>query len=315
MFQTELFLGLCNVYRRFVSGFAKFIAHLIMWLRKEKPLKIELVKTEREHIDVRKTKLMSLPVLSLPKSTGLSTVHFEAPNSRAGSLLLQAQEGKYLKSIGYWLKSSCSASHNYRTTHTECLAVVSSTSTFHQYLEGKQCVLCTDHQALRWIMDSKKSPRRFARWKRRLLQFAFEMVRRSGAHLKALDAMLRPLQTKDEEEPSLIDGNLPNQDVQSIDSSNGAKVMLPSQNSAFMLTEAEMTEAHGGDPFRGNLWLMRGTDLLWLFKGDGSLCWKSVAAGNVHKTVSQKNQAAVLYHAYYSRLAGHPGAWRMYDSM
>lgn len=58
-----LFLGLCNVYRRFVPNFSALASPLNKKLKKGESLRIKLDDKERKVVDVLKEKLISLPAL------------------------------------------------------------------------------------------------------------------------------------------------------------------------------------------------------------------------------------------------------------
>ena len=75
--QTELrsFLGLCNVYRRFVKGFSKIAAPLNLLLRKgETP---QLGPLSSEHVSAFETlrdALLNPPILDLPRIEDVFTL-------------------------------------------------------------------------------------------------------------------------------------------------------------------------------------------------------------------------------------------------
>lgn len=69
VFEMGLYLGLCNVYRRFAAGLAKTAAPLNMRLKQEEPLQFGLKTTRRKAVDDLKKRLISKPVLALAKST------------------------------------------------------------------------------------------------------------------------------------------------------------------------------------------------------------------------------------------------------
>lgn len=71
--QTELrsFLGLCNVFKRFVSSFARLAAALKNKLRKDQQKQFGLLE-ERESVSVASLKdvFISSPALALPRAKG-----------------------------------------------------------------------------------------------------------------------------------------------------------------------------------------------------------------------------------------------------
>ena len=68
--ESELrsFLGLCNVYRRFVHGFAKIAAPLNAFLRKgERPQLGELSLEQKKEFEKLLQNLLNPPILALPE--------------------------------------------------------------------------------------------------------------------------------------------------------------------------------------------------------------------------------------------------------
>lgn len=114
-------------------------------------MEFELDEMEQEAGDNLKSKLLSLPVLTLPRETGQFIGDPDASNGQLECVLLQGHYEKVMKPIAYWSRLQCSAERNYNTTHKECLAVVWSVLIVHPYLEGSNYVAQTGHQALRCI--------------------------------------------------------------------------------------------------------------------------------------------------------------------
>jgi hypothetical protein len=125
--QSELrsFLGLCNVYRRFVPGFAKIASPLNALLRKgESPQLGPFNKDQLEAFMTLKERLINPPILSLPRSQGQYTLDTDASQDQIGCCLFEEQGEKKLKPIGYWSRSLTKAERSYYTTEKECLAIV-----------------------------------------------------------------------------------------------------------------------------------------------------------------------------------------------
>lgn len=75
--------------------------------------------------------------------------------------------------------------------HCECLAVFWSVLLDPSYLEGSWLNLCTDHDALRWILKLTDSTGKLERWKLRLSEFAFDVVHSAGIRHQAAEASSR----------------------------------------------------------------------------------------------------------------------------
>lgn len=136
-------------------------------------------------------KLTSPPVLVLPRSAGQYTVDPDVSDGQLGCALLQEQENKQLKPIGYWSRSFCRVERSYDTTHKECLAVVWLVLMLRPHLEGTHFIVLADDQVLRWILDLNECTGRPARWRLQLLEFDFLTVHRP-ADISKLRCSVKP---------------------------------------------------------------------------------------------------------------------------
>jgi transposase InsO family protein len=192
--QTELrsFLGLCNVYRRFVPRFAAVAAPLTGLLGKGTPPQLGTLSPQQINaFNTLRDKLLSPPVLALPRTTGKLWLDTDASDGQLGTCLLQEQpDGKTLP-LGYWSRTLNPAERNYSTTEKECLAIVWAVTHLRPYLEGTPFTVRTDHHALRWVMNLSDAQGRLARWRLRLAEFDFKVEYNPGASHHAADALSR----------------------------------------------------------------------------------------------------------------------------
>jgi RNase H-like domain found in reverse transcriptase/Reverse transcriptase (RNA-dependent DNA polymerase)/Integrase zinc binding domain/Chromo (CHRromatin Organisation MOdifier) domain/Integrase core domain len=192
--QTELrsFLGLCNVYRRFVPHFSSIASPLNALLSKGTPPTLgPLSPAAIAAFTALRDRLLSPPILALPRAVGKFCLDTDASNGQLGCCLSQQQPcGKYLP-LGYWSRTLNTAEHNYSTTEKECLAIVWAITHLRPYLEGVDFTVRTDHQALRWVMNLSDAQGRLARWRLRLAEFTFTVEYHPGAAHHAADVMSR----------------------------------------------------------------------------------------------------------------------------
>jgi hypothetical protein len=66
----------------------------------------------------------------------------------------QAGKGQW-RPIDFFLRKLIAAEYNYDTHDQELLAIVKSLEHWRQYLEGVHFELLTDHQNLKWFMETK----------------------------------------------------------------------------------------------------------------------------------------------------------------
>ena len=192
--QTELrsFLGLCNVYRRFVPRFSAIAAPLNALLAKGTPPQLgPLPSAAITAFNLLRERLLSPPVLALPRAEGALWLDTDASDGQLGCCLIQNQpDGKSLP-LGYWSRTLNAAERNYSTTEKECLAIVWAVTHLRPYLEGTEFTVRTDHHALRWVMNLSDAQGRLARWRLRLAEFTFKVEYHPGIAHHAADAMSR----------------------------------------------------------------------------------------------------------------------------
>ena len=204
--ELRSFLGLCNVYRRFVEAFARKAAPLTKKLQKDQPFDFgELTLEETEAYEQLRDSMISPPVLALPKAGKTYVLDTDACNYQLGCVLMQEQDDGSHRPIGYWSRSLTKAEKNYSTTEKECLAIVWAVLTLRPYLEGNRFTLRTDHHSLRWIMNLADASGRLQRWRLRLADFEYDIVHRAGVKHQAADALSR-LPTNGTDQHPLDDG-------------------------------------------------------------------------------------------------------------
>ena len=192
--QTELrsFLGLCNVYRRFVPEFARVAGPLNQLLKKGQPVKLEpFGEAERQAFQALIDKITSPPVLALPRSGLPYSVDTDASNYQIGAALFQTHDGGERKPIGFWSRTLNSAEVNYGTPEKECLAVVWALGTLRPYLQGEAFLVHSDQASLRWLMEITEPSGRLMRWRLRLSEFDFVVKYKKGVANTQADALSR----------------------------------------------------------------------------------------------------------------------------
>ena len=152
--QTQLrsFLGLCNVYRRFVPGFARIARPVTELSKKETPFQLPDFNEEQLiAFEDLKSRLISTPGSRLPQ-TGLPfSIDSDAREYQVGCTLMQEDTQGARHLVGYWSRTLSSAELNYSAAGRECLAVVWEVTTLRPYLERTHFIVHTVHQALRWL--------------------------------------------------------------------------------------------------------------------------------------------------------------------
>ena len=146
-----------------------------------------------EVFETLKRKLVTLPILGLPKTNKPYTIDTDTSAYQLGATLLQKQNETKNEwtPIGYWPKTLMDTERNYSTTELECYSVVWAVTMLRTYIEGETFTVRTDHDALRWLMTLTDSSGRLMRWRIRLSKFDFTIQYRPGTVHQVPDALSR----------------------------------------------------------------------------------------------------------------------------
>jgi len=186
------FLGMCNVYRRFVKDYAQ-VARPLTALKSPKvsdPLP-PFSQDQRDAFEELKRRLTSTQILALPRSTGAYMLDTDASEYQVGCVLTQEQPEKTYRPVGYWSRPITWAEKNYSTTEKEILAVVWALFMLRPYVQGTRFIVRTEHSALRWMLHMDGAHGRLARWRLRLSEFECLVETRAGAAHHAAETMSR----------------------------------------------------------------------------------------------------------------------------
>jgi len=198
------FLGMCNVYRRFVADYAQLARPLAAMTSSKRPDRLGTLSDEAlgafEELERRLTKA---PFLALPRRYGVCTSYTDASAGHVGAVLLLEIPDQSTRPVRYWGRSLNASERNYSTTERECLAVVWASLLLRPYIEGTRFKVRTDHPALKWMLHMDGAHGRLARWRLRLAEFNYVVLTRPGASHHAADTISR-IST-----PAVNDGEIP----------------------------------------------------------------------------------------------------------
>jgi len=142
--QTELksFLGMCNVYRRFIKDYAHIAKPVTKLTSKKLPHVLPpLDAAQMAAFEYLKERLTSTAILALPRREGHFILDTDACAVQVGCTLLQKQPDKSILPVGYYSRGLIPAEQNYSTTDRECLAVVWACFLLRPYLEGQEFLI------------------------------------------------------------------------------------------------------------------------------------------------------------------------------
>ena len=172
--QTRSFLGLTGYYRDYIEDYSKIAAPLTDLTKKGNPDKVNWGGKEEDAFQLLKQKLISGPILRMPKIDESYILRTDASDIGVGAVLLQEfQDGLF--PIAYASKKLLPREQNYSVIERECLGIVFGVNKFQRYLYGKMFTLQTDHAPLGWLMRSKLQNARCMRWALYLQAYRFNI--------------------------------------------------------------------------------------------------------------------------------------------
>jgi len=156
--QVRSFVGICNVFRRFVPNFARMAAPLTELRGSTAPVLVPpATPLQQQAFDRLKEALKTPPVLALPRRGRKYVLEVDACGTQVGAALLQEQDDGQLQLVAYISRRVATNELPYGGTENECLAVVWASLKLRRYLEGDRFLVRTDYDFLRWILNIESS--------------------------------------------------------------------------------------------------------------------------------------------------------------
>ena len=199
-------LGLFSYYRKFVEGFSVIASPLHSLLRKG--IKWHWGIDQQNSIAELKDKLCTAEVLRRPDSSLPYVLATDWSQEGMGAVLSQIDlEGKE-HPVSYASRSCNPAEKKYGSCEGEFLAVVWATQhLLLEYLFGTPFTLITDHEPLKWLMQTNKTTGKLARWCLLLQECDMMVTHKRGALSTNADCLSRFPKDALNYEPVLPDWN------------------------------------------------------------------------------------------------------------
>ena len=174
----QSFIGMCNVFRRFVSNFARVATPLTNLMGSTAPVTVAPPTPEQSFsFEELKRRLKQPPVLALPRAGHKYVLDVDACGTRVGAALLQELEEGGLRPVAYISRVLEGAERNFGVTERECLAVVWASLQVRAYFQEDPFLVRTDHERLRGLLIIDGTAHgRLAHWRMRLNELAFEIA-------------------------------------------------------------------------------------------------------------------------------------------
>jgi len=157
------FLGLLQLFRRFIPNFAKIAAPLTDLTKKDKGVH-KWDEACDEAFGALKKFITEAPILVCPDWSKPFRGHVDASQTAVGGTLTQLDENGKDRVIAFFSKKLSDAEANYSANDRELLGLVRFLERFRCYLEGSTFEIFTDNQVLKHFFTKKKLSRREARW-------------------------------------------------------------------------------------------------------------------------------------------------------
>jgi hypothetical protein len=128
--QVKSFVVFCSFYRKFIHHFADCSAPLTDLCRKSLPGKVAHSDTTRTAFETLKARMISAPMLLIPKSGHYAEFVVATDASKVGiaGVLLQEDSDGHLRPCAYWARKLKDAENRYSAYDRETLAIVEAVS-------------------------------------------------------------------------------------------------------------------------------------------------------------------------------------------
>ena len=184
------FLGVCNYYRRFISGFSTRSAPLRELTVKDR--KFEWTDRQEKAFNDLKKALVEPPILCYPRFDLPLYLETDACIDGIGYILGNIDENGKKRVISYGGRGLRPNEKKWTVTELECLALLTAIKENHVYLASRQFQVYTDHVSLKYLHSLKvSSNNRLARWAIALQPYTFTVNYKEGKKLTAADGLSR----------------------------------------------------------------------------------------------------------------------------
>ena len=211
----RVFLGFMNYYRRFIAKFSEIALPLTELTkrgagaakggreqRKEESQPISLSEKARTAFCKLRASFTTIPILTHFQLDRRTKVEVDASGKAIAGILSQyALEEQEWRPVDFFSRKLIAAEINYDTHDQELLAIVKSVQHWRRYLAGIHFELITDHENLKWFMETKTLNHRQVRAYLTLSEYDFTIIHRAGKNNPADAPSRRPDYIRDQDGP------------------------------------------------------------------------------------------------------------------
>ena len=168
-------------------------AHLLSEINKlnRQDKKFEWTESAQKSLDLIKTRLTTMPVMSFPDFQKDFIVVTDASEVACGCVVMQEHDGNQV--IVAAASSTFSATEQkWSATEREAYGILWSLEKFQYLLKGRSFVVLTDHKSLCYIDETEFKNAKICRWQDRLSNFRFVVQYIEGEKNVFADMLSRP---------------------------------------------------------------------------------------------------------------------------
>lgn len=163
--------------------------------------------------------------------------------------------------IAFGGRSLSPCERKWSTSEQEMLAILEGIRAYRIYLSDKKFTIYTDHKALKYVMDQKRSTGRLARWAMEIQGYQFEIIHKPGKSNQVADALSRRHYEDEMHDPTIASiianqsKSTDNQNDSSLSTSEPDSIEPVSVESTLVESNPEPTQVtlfyHKDDPNEG----------------------------------------------------------------
>jgi hypothetical protein len=186
---VQSFIGLVSYYRRFIKNCSTIMAPLIKLTEKDSPF-IWSEECETAFQKLKSYLSTENKVLALPDFEKQFRIEADASKIGLGAVISQ-KNGRHWQPVSYFSKILTKTERNYSTSEREMLAIVLAVEHFKEYIYGREFIILTDHEPLKFMSSTDAPAPRLARLQKRLNIYDFTIQYRPGKLNGGADALSR----------------------------------------------------------------------------------------------------------------------------
>ncbi|KAL9427055.1 hypothetical protein AB3S75_033777 [Citrus x aurantiifolia] len=176
------FLGLTGYYQKFIQNFGKIVRPLTKMLKKDS---FSWTPAAEEAFKKLKEAMTKAPVLALPDFSKKFIIECDASGLGIGAILMQERP------IAFFNQALQGKNLLLSTYEKEILALVLAVQKWRLYLLGRQFIVKTDHQSLKYLWSQRITTTTQQKWLYKLMRLDFIIEYKKGKENVMGDFLLR----------------------------------------------------------------------------------------------------------------------------